>query len=288
MVNSTPTPHSWNPSTPPTASTSSKHRRHLSQANASYTAAGGLREENNNPIDISSHTPSSRRSTKDRRLSGTAHLSNAHSNGSPSKRDSVSSKRLSARKDSLPPLPPLTYNAASTSTVGAPATPGLITPGGRTTGPDYFAPPIVSITSQSPSNSPRSVRLPGSKSPARRDPSFEATKDRASRGNSPGVEDAMSGKRHSISRSQDATSENRRPVETEGSDAARQKDRREQDKKTMLSKALQKAHTAVLLDNAQNFEGAIEAYSDACRLLQQVLLRSTGEEDRRKLDAIVS
>lgn len=103
-----------------------------------------------------------------------------------------------------------------------------------------------------------------------------------------GVEDTMSGKRHSISRSQDATAENRRPGETEGSDAARQKDRREQDKKTMLSKALQKAHTAVLLDNAQNFEGAIEAYSDACRLLQQVLLRSTGEEDRRKLDAIVS
>lgn len=98
----------------------------------------------------------------------------------------------------------------------------------------------------------------------------------------------MSGKRLSISRSQDATSENRRPGETEGSDAARQKDRREQDKKTMLSKALQKAHTAVLLDNAQNFEGAIEAYSDACKLLQQVLLRSTGEEDRRKLDAIVS
>lgn len=98
----------------------------------------------------------------------------------------------------------------------------------------------------------------------------------------------MSAKRHSISRSQDATAENRRPIETEGSDAARQKDRREQDKKSMLSKALQKAHTAVLLDNAQNFEGAIEAYSDACRLLQHVLQRSTGEEDRRKLDAIVS
>jgi hypothetical protein len=68
----------------------------------------------------------------------------------------------------------------------------------------------------------------------------------------------------------------------------RSKERREQDKKTMLSKALQKAHTAVLLDNAHNFEGAIEAYDDACRLLGQVLIRSAGEDDRRKLDAIVS
>jgi hypothetical protein len=56
----------------------------------------------------------------------------------------------------------------------------------------------------------------------------------------------------------------------------------------MLSRALQKANTAVLLDNAQNFEGAIEAYGDACKLLQQVMIRSSGDEDRRKLDSIVS
>lgn len=68
----------------------------------------------------------------------------------------------------------------------------------------------------------------------------------------------------------------------------RTRERREKDKKTMLSRALQKANTAVLLDNAQNFEGAMEAYSDACKLLQQVMIRSSGEEDRRKLDAIVS
>lgn len=58
--------------------------------------------------------------------------------------------------------------------------------------------------------------------------------------------------------------------------------------KAMLSKALQKANTAVLLDNAQNFEGAMQAYSEACSLLQQVMLRSSGDEDRRKLEAIVS
>lgn len=68
----------------------------------------------------------------------------------------------------------------------------------------------------------------------------------------------------------------------------RVRERREKDKKTMLSRALQKANTAVLLDNAQNFEGAMEAYGDACKLLQQVMIRSSGEEDRRKLDSIVS
>jgi hypothetical protein len=58
--------------------------------------------------------------------------------------------------------------------------------------------------------------------------------------------------------------------------------------KAMLSKALQKAHTAVLLDNAQNFEGAMEAYRDACALLQQVMIKSSGEDDRKKLETIVS
>jgi hypothetical protein len=71
-------------------------------------------------------------------------------------------------------------------------------------------------------------------------------------------------------------------------DMARQKDPKDKDRKAMLSRALQKAHTAVLLDNAQNYEGAIEAYSDACDLLQQVLVRSTADEERRKLEQIVS
>lgn len=57
--------------------------------------------------------------------------------------------------------------------------------------------------------------------------------------------------------------------------------------KAMLSKALQKANTAVLLDNAQNFEGAMQAYTEACGLLQQVMYRSSGTEDKRKLEAIV-
>ncbi len=63
--------------------------------------------------------------------------------------------------------------------------------------------------------------------------------------------------------------------------------RRSPAQKTMLSQALAKANSAVLLDNAQDFEAAVEAYQDACRLLRQVMLRSSGDEDRKKLQAIV-
>lgn len=55
----------------------------------------------------------------------------------------------------------------------------------------------------------------------------------------------------------------------------------------MLSRALEKANTAVQLDNAQNLEGARLAYAEACELLQQVLHRTTGDEDKLKLEAIV-
>lgn len=61
-----------------------------------------------------------------------------------------------------------------------------------------------------------------------------------------------------------------------------------QTQKVMLSKALQKANTAVLLDNAANFAGAMEAYTDACQLLQLVMLRSNGgDEEKLKLQEIV-
>ncbi|QUC20496.1 uncharacterized protein UV8b_04737 [Ustilaginoidea virens] len=56
--------------------------------------------------------------------------------------------------------------------------------------------------------------------------------------------------------------------------------------KAMLSQALQKANTAVQLDNTQNFEGARQSYVDACELLQQVLLKTTANEDKKKLEAI--
>ena len=81
------------------------------------------------------------------------------------------------------------------------------------------------------------------------------------------------------------------PAESEGSASAsdrHEKSRKEPSQKAMLSKALQKANHAVLLDNAHNFEGAMKAYGDACALLQMVMLRSSGDEDRKKLEAVVS
>lgn len=72
------------------------------------------------------------------------------------------------------------------------------------------------------------------------------------------------------------------------SNRAKDHRRKTPSQKAMLSKALQKANHAVLLDNAQNFEGAMDAYADACALLQQVMTRSSGEDDRRKLEAVVS
>ena len=63
--------------------------------------------------------------------------------------------------------------------------------------------------------------------------------------------------------------------------------RRAPSQKALLSKALAKANHAVVLDGKQNVEGAILAYGDACNLLRQVMVRSSGEDDRRKLEAVV-
>ncbi|KAF2799901.1 hypothetical protein K505DRAFT_229929 [Melanomma pulvis-pyrius CBS 109.77] len=95
-----------------------------------------------------------------------------------------------------------------------------------------------------------------------------------------------SGSKDQDSRSRSESNASSRLDDGYQSTPPRTRERREKDKKTMLSRALQKANTAVLLDNAQNFEGAVEAYGDACKLLQQVMIRSSGEDDKRKLDAI--
>ncbi|KAK4133958.1 hypothetical protein BT67DRAFT_434561 [Trichocladium antarcticum] len=94
---------------------------------------------------------------------------------------------------------------------------------------------------------------------------------------------------HSRSRSSGAKGSVDRTRERDW-DHVREKDRERPNKppsqKAMLSRALQKARTAVQLDNAQNFEGARTAYAEACAVLQQVLQRTTGEDDRNKLEAI--
>jgi len=45
---------------------------------------------------------------------------------------------------------------------------------------------------------------------------------------------------------------------------------------------------AVTLDNAENYEGAMEAYEDACVLLTEVMDQAGPGEDKIKLQTIVS
>jgi hypothetical protein len=96
-----------------------------------------------------------------------------------------------------------------------------------------------------------------------------------------GEDERAKSRGHSRNRSQAGKS-------STGTNNSSKRSSKQPSQKAMLSKALQKANTAVLLDNAQNFEGAMQAYSEACSLLQQVMLRSSGDDDRRKLEAIVS
>lgn len=56
----------------------------------------------------------------------------------------------------------------------------------------------------------------------------------------------------------------------------------------MLAKALERANAAVLFDNALDYQGALDEYVDACKLLLNVMDRTTSDEDKRKLNAIVS
>lgn len=90
--------------------------------------------------------------------------------------------------------------------------------------------------------------------------------------------DAYPSRGHSRSRSSKGSADLSRP----------RSDGKPPSQKAMLSRALQKANTAVQLDNAQNLEGARLAYAEACDLLQKVLTRTTGDENKRKLETIKS
>lgn len=76
-------------------------------------------------------------------------------------------------------------------------------------------------------------------------------------------------------------------IDTTGSSKGKDRSSKQPSQKAMLSRALEKANTAVQLDNARNFEGARQAYAEACDLLHQVLMRTNGEDDKKKLEAIV-
>lgn len=58
--------------------------------------------------------------------------------------------------------------------------------------------------------------------------------------------------------------------------------------RAMLEGALQKANYAVQADASEDFEYAVQSYSDSCHLLAQVIRRTApGSEDWTNLEAIV-
>jgi hypothetical protein len=182
----------------------------------------------------------------------------------------------------LPPiltLPSLQTTVSSNSPLtGSPSTAGLLSAAYRSTtqGDDYFSAGQWTVQTRdfsqkrSPSRSRSASLDPSPGSGTGPIPNGAQSKISAEEGRSRG---------HSRNRSQAGKSSG-------GTGSSRNSKHPSQ--KAMLSKALQKANTAVLLDNAQNFEGAMQAYSEACTLLQQVMQRSSGDDDKRKLEAIVS
>jgi len=61
-----------------------------------------------------------------------------------------------------------------------------------------------------------------------------------------------------------------------------------EEKKSMLSRALKRANDAVALDNTQDYAGATKAYEEACDCLREVMKHSSNNDDRTKLESIVS
>lgn len=171
-----------------------------------------------------------------------------------------------------------------TAATSTPSTAGLLSAAVRSAVPDYFgksweetAPRDYThskIQDRSPIDSLQSSATHSAKTYPNNSPSKQQRQ---------GADNSL-GRGHSRNRSQTCKTSSG----TVSSDKSKDRATKQPSQKAMLSIALQKANTAVLLDNAQNFEGAIQAYSEACTLLHQVMMRSSGDEDKRKLDAIVS
>ena len=147
--------------------------------------------------------------------------------------------------------------------------------------------PRRGLTSSYNSSAARSTRRT---SALQRDPNSSELPGNENRNNS--RERRQSRKRHSRNRAEESTKSSTGTEGESSASSSRRSHRRDSrrgtpSQKAMLSKALAKAKHAVLLDNAQNFEGAMSAYGDACALLQQVMNRSSGEDDRKKLEAVV-
>ncbi|KAF4636991.1 hypothetical protein G7Y89_g1088 [Cudoniella acicularis] len=258
------------------------HRRSNSLSGMNQTVGNLNRWSNSN----STASISSKRASSTRRMSvsGSSTFLLGADNSSPPKKiyrnnpltanpPSLQIEQTRQAYDSTLSLPPIitlpslqtSVNSSSSPLLGAPGTPspstaGILSAAIRSTVPDYFGRAWEEAT-------PRAFSTTVDPSPNR-----ENIKS------SPGREEKRGSRGHSRHRSQAAKGS--------ASTGSSNRNSKQPSQKTMLSKALQKANTAVLLDAAQNFEGAMQAYSEACALLQQVMIRSSGDEDKRKLEAI--
>lgn len=204
-------------------------------------------------------------------------------------------RSISAALPGLPPIitiPPAQKSEDRSSfpdsaTNQTPSTAALISAAAHQThsASDYFGRVSDSqSTGLSPRSSDRFARRPSAGS-IRTSPAAQSAHSATSPGLRPTTEATGSKERgHSRNRSPGGKGSGG----TDISSKSKERSPKPSSSKAMLSKALQKANTAVLLDNAQNFEGAVQAYSEACTLLTQVMMRSSGNDDKRKLEAIVS
>ncbi|KAL8716918.1 MAG: hypothetical protein Q9225_005792 [Loekoesia sp. 1 TL-2023] len=199
-------------------------------------------------------------------------------------------------------------DSPSTAATVTPATADLLSPETFQPDPDYFgnrwrprsplsqqkSGPSLSKTSPALSSGPIAAsRKPNAKSPSPgTDPAPTSTDRAVSKYSRRGSTQQKKGHREQNTTNARNQGEENRVVssaEISGQDPVNgryTRDRRVPSQKAMLSKALQKAKHAVLLDNAQNFEGAVVAYGDACALLQGVMQRSSGDEYRLKLESV--
>ncbi len=232
-----------------------------------------------------------------------------------------SGKSSPAKPPKLPPLVTLSVlskalDAADTPSTAATTTPTtaelLSTSASTSAEGDYFgdqwqgaaaakpklAPPqsVAALSSARTSPSPkRGVSATGARTSGlndRVDPAVSGASSRTSSRTNPSEGRPQSRHRHSRNRDDprkcSTGTEGESSASSIHSPRARAPKRKTNSQTIVLSKALQKANHAVLLDNAQNFEGAMNAYADACSLLQRVISTSSTDEDRRKLAAVVS
>jgi hypothetical protein len=211
-------------------------------------------------------------------------------------RQALPSRPVDVPGNSAPQLPPLitlpalqqidtNRSSPLASTANTPSTAGLLSAAVRSTVPDYFGKTWEDANTREHSQTSAPLR---ERSPIDSLHSSTTVTTKSHQNNSPPRHrqelERSSSRGHSRNRSQVGKSSSG----TVSSDKSKDRGTKPPSQKAMLSIALQKANTAVLLDNAQNIEGAMQAYSEACNLLQQVMRRSSGDEDRRKLEAIVS